>query len=98
MCSSHLNRVVCSRRLALQAGSALGLSLGSLLELRAASATTQPRPKARSVVILYLSGGPSQLDMWDLKPQAPSEIRGTFQAIHTNVGIAIGVSLIAMTD
>lgn len=80
-----LNRVVCSRRTALQAGSALGLSLANLYKLREASAVVAPRAKARSVVILYLSGGPSQLDMWDLKPKAPVEIRGSFQPIDTNV-------------
>jgi hypothetical protein len=42
-------------------------------------------PRARSVVILYLSGGPSQLDTWDLKPDAPEEIRGTFRPIRTSV-------------
>jgi hypothetical protein len=35
--------------------------------------------------MLFLSGGPSQLDMWDLKPEAPEEIRGTFKPIDTNV-------------
>jgi hypothetical protein len=35
--------------------------------------------------MLFLSGGPSHLDMWDLKPEAPEEIRGTFRPIHTNV-------------
>ena len=42
---------------------------------------TDPRSKAKSVVLLFLSGGPSQLDTWDLKPQAPEEVRGTFQPI-----------------
>src|SRR5262249_24158515 len=41
--------------------------------------------RARSVVILFLSGGPSQLDMWDMKPAAPEEVRGTFQPVDTNV-------------
>jgi len=41
--------------------------------------------RARSVVILYLSGGPAHLDMWDLKPQAPREIRGTFEPVATPV-------------
>ena len=45
--------------------------------------------RARSVIILFLSGGPAHQDMWDLKPDAPEEIRGTFRPIATNVpGIA----------
>src|SRR5439155_279615 len=50
--------------------------------------------KARSVILLFLSGGPSQLDMWDLKPHAPEEVRGTFRPIHTDVpGIQISEHL-----
>jgi hypothetical protein len=60
---------------------AFGLTLPALLR-----AQTAPRAaRARSVVILFLSGGPSQLDMWDLKPDAPEEIRGIFRPIATNV-------------
>jgi Protein of unknown function (DUF1501) len=70
-----------------------GLSLPQLLhagEEPSAGDRNRSRPKARSVVILYLSGGPSQLDMWDMKPDAPLEIRGTFQPITTRVpGIRI---------
>jgi hypothetical protein len=44
--------------------------------------------------MLFLSGGPSQLDMWDLKPTAPEEIRGTFRPVFTNVpGIQISEHL-----
>lgn len=61
-----------------------GLSLPSLL--RAAPV----HGRAKSVIVLFLSGGPSHLDMWDLKPEAPEEIRGTFRPIDTNVpGIRI---------
>jgi hypothetical protein len=59
-----------------------GLTLPSLL--RANSVNTLA-PKAKSVIVLFLSGGPSQLDMWDMKPDAPEEIRGTFKPIATNV-------------
>jgi hypothetical protein len=60
-----------------------GLTLPDLLRQRpAAGAST---PKARSAIILFLSGGPAQMDMWDLKPDAPEEIRGTFRPIETNV-------------
>jgi hypothetical protein len=59
--------------------------LFGLCEARAAARRSKPRAKARSVIILYLSGGPSQLDMWDLKPEAPEEVRGTFRPVDTNV-------------
>ncbi len=79
-----------TRRSFLHAGSALGLSLSGLLRLRDASAGAAPKSQARSVVILYLSGGPSQLDTWDMKPEAPEAIRGTFSPIDTSVpGIQI---------
>src|SRR4029079_14671458 len=42
-------------------------------------------PRADSCVLIFLCGGPSQLDMWDLKPDAPAEIRGEFHPIDTNV-------------
>lgn len=60
-----------------------GLTLPALLRLQEAAA--RPAGKARSVILLFLNGGPSHLDMWDLKPQAPEEIRGTFQPIRTSV-------------
>jgi hypothetical protein len=68
-----------------------GLTLPNLLRMQAAVAATPRKPgKARSVILLFLSGGPSQLDMWDLKPDAPEEVRGTFRPIDTNVpGIRI---------
>ena len=62
-----------------------GLALPDLLRLRALGSFGNFAPKARSVVVLFLSGGPSQLDMWDMKPDAPEEIRGTFRPIDTNV-------------
>src|SRR3954462_9455012 len=63
---------------------ALGLGGLPLPKLLRASTPTRPA-RARSVILLFLSGGPSQLDMWDLKPEAPEEIRGTFKPIATNV-------------
>jgi uncharacterized protein DUF1501 len=46
--------------------------------------------KGKSCILLVLTGGPSHLDTWDLKPDAPSEIRGPFRSIRTNVpGIEI---------
>ncbi|HZW32177.1 MAG TPA: DUF1501 domain-containing protein, partial [Isosphaeraceae bacterium] len=65
-----------------------GLTLPGLLRSHAAGgAEVRPghSPRARSVIILFLSGGPSQLDMWDMKPEAPEEVRGTFRPIATDV-------------
>ncbi len=46
--------------------------------------------KAKSVLIVLLSGGPSQLDMWDPKPDAPAEVRGEFSAIPTTIpGVSV---------
>lgn len=79
-----------TRRQLMRVG-AVGLGGLSLPRLLQAGETTRkpgdaaPRPRARSVVILYLSGGPSQLDMWDMKPEAPVEVRGTFRPIETRV-------------
>ncbi len=63
-----------------------GLTLPALLHLQqVAAATPTPRRRARSVIVLFLSGGPSHLDMFDLKPDAPEEIRGTFRPTATRV-------------
>jgi hypothetical protein len=60
-----------------------GLALPGLLDAEAEG----PRPsgRARSCILLFLWGGPSQPDMWDLKPDAPEGIRSIFAPIETNV-------------
>ncbi|WP_169974936.1 DUF1501 domain-containing protein [Tautonia rosea] len=77
-----------SRREAIRVG-ALGLgglTLPRLLRAQDEASAQCGKPgKARSVIILFLSGGPSHLDTFDLKPEAPEEIRGTFRPIETNV-------------
>jgi Protein of unknown function (DUF1501) len=86
-----------SRRNFLQVGAfGAGLSLADLLRAQSASAasTTAARArverKARSAIMIYLPGGPSHIDMYDPKPEAPVEFRGEFSAIPTNVaGIRI---------
>lgn len=67
-----------SRRAILQAGglSALGLPL--------AAASTRPAP-AKSLIVLFLMGGPPQHSTWDPKPDAPKEIRGAYGPIATQV-------------
>jgi hypothetical protein len=83
----------------------LGLSLPRLLradvESRAssASATSNDRigrdgasltPTADACILVFLDGGPSHLDMWDMKPSAPSEIRGEFKPIGTSLpGVSV---------
>src|SRR5262245_40639921 len=67
-----------NRREFLSFGTAGLLSLG----LRAAPAEKR---SADSVIMIWLGGGPSTIDMWDLKPDAPREIRGLFDPIATSV-------------
>lgn len=73
-----------SRRDFLQVGSLAvgGLALSDLLAARAAAGTSNADT---SVIFLYLHGGPSQLETYDLKPQAPIEYRSVFHPIATNV-------------
>jgi hypothetical protein len=85
MRDSYCDRV--TRRKAIRLGSVGligGLTLPRLLQLEAVAATGKPA-KAKSVIFLFLEGGPSTIDMWDMKPDAPAEIRGPFNPISTNV-------------
>lgn len=61
-----------------------GLSLPRWLAARE-SAPGGLAPRADACILLFLDGGPSHLDMWDMKPEAPSEIRGEFQPIATSL-------------
>src|SRR5437868_14214799 len=79
-------RYLVDRRAALQVGAA-GV-VGALLPATASMATTG---RAKSVLLVVLSGGPSQLDVWDPKPAAPAEVRGEFSPIATAAsGVMIG--------
>lgn len=71
--------------------SLLGLSAGRLAQLRAdGPADNGKQPRAKACIFFFLFGGPSQIDLWDMKPQAGPEIRGEFQPAATNVpGIQI---------
>lgn len=73
-----------SRRTALKVGGCgvLGLSLSEMLRARAHGS---PIRREKSVILLWLDGGPSQLETYDPKPNAPSEFRGPWGAISTNV-------------
>lgn len=76
-----------SRRSLIQLGGAgyLGLNLGSLIQAQAMAAKETGRTSIRSCILLFYYGGPSHLDTYDMKPAAPTEIRGSFQSISTSV-------------
>lgn len=100
MTKNQINRRcdgVCRRDL-LHVGalSALGLGVSDWIAARQAIAGPNDWPsidagvQAKSCILIWLDGGPSHLDLFDLKPDAPSEIRGPFSPISTNVnGIEI---------
>jgi uncharacterized protein (DUF1501 family) len=74
-----------SRRNFLQIGAFGGLSLAGMLRSRALFAQSDKPSSGKSAIMIYLPGGPSHMDMYDLKPDAPAEFRGEFKPIDTNV-------------
>ncbi len=88
---SHCPGPMLSRRQMISAGAAsyLGLSLPQVLaakESRKAGGSS-----ADACIVIFLNGGPSHLDMWDPKPDAPPEVRGEFKPIQTSVtGVRFG--------
>lgn len=78
-----------SRRELLKAGAlgTLGFGLGDFLRLKANAAGSDHVKKTpvKSVIILQKYGAPSHIDLWDMKPDAPIEIRGEFQSIPTKI-------------
>ncbi|HEV3167064.1 MAG TPA: DUF1501 domain-containing protein [Isosphaeraceae bacterium] len=72
-----------SRREVLRVGAAslFGLALPNLLR----AASDKGKPQAKSVILFFLEGGPAHQDLWDMKPDAPEEIRGEFKPIDTTV-------------
>jgi len=86
----HLLRRDCLR---LGTLSAFGLGLVNWFQLQALGAV-QARATAKSCILIWLDGGPSHLETFDLKPEAPLEVRGPFRAISTNVpGISVSEHL-----
>ncbi|MEZ5299473.1 MAG: DUF1501 domain-containing protein [Verrucomicrobiales bacterium] len=75
------------RRSFLQIGSlgALGLGLGDFLKMEAAAKSAGSPLRDTSVIFIWLPGGPPHLETYDMKPAAPSEYRGIFKPIPTNV-------------
>ena len=90
LCDSQLG---VTRRDILRIGGSglLGLGLGSMLELQAVAARadqTNRGPgwgKAKSIIMVYLQGGPSHLDLWDPKDNVPDNVRSVFKPIATKV-------------
>ncbi|MGD9855176.1 MAG: DUF1501 domain-containing protein [Planctomycetaceae bacterium] len=76
-----------SRRDLLQVGGLglMGVTLPRLLAAGEERAGGDPEPRADACIILFLNGGPSHLDMWDPKPDAPDGIRGEFRPIATSL-------------
>jgi hypothetical protein len=82
-----------SRRSFLQLGVAgmASVSLADVLRAKARSAELGVPSKDTSVILIWLDGGPSHMDLYDLKPEAPAEYRGIWRPIRTNVpGVEIG--------
>ena len=79
---------VVSRRNMLKAGLAgiAGLTVPSLLQARAEAAKAgKPISSNKSVILLWMTGGPSHIDTWDMKPDQPERIRGSFKPINTKI-------------
>ena len=87
LCDSHLG---VTRRDVLRVGgsSVMGVSLGSLLQLQAAQANAKipaGRGKAKSIILCYLQGGPSHIDLWDPKENVPANVQSKFSNISTKL-------------
>src|SRR5438034_10472037 len=84
-----------SRREFMRVGGAglFGLALGDILRLQAVAAASASEAakgktgwgKAKSVILIFLQGGPSHIDIWDPKPEAPSNVRGEFKTLRSKV-------------
>jgi len=87
MLATFLNNSRIGRRELLRCGglATVGLTLPQLLAREAGAGRTTGRPRAKSCIVMYLEGGPSHVDLWDMKPGAPAEVRGIFRPIATTV-------------
>src|SRR3954453_10683833 len=81
-----------SRRGVLKASLAglAGLSVPELLRVRSQAAQSGRPIRDKSVILLWMTGGPSHIDTWDPKPEMPKEIRGPFGTIRSKLpGVAL---------
>ncbi len=85
---NHADHPQIGRRELLQVGgmSLFGVGLADLLRLETHAAPAQRSGRAKSVIFIFQSGGPSQHETWDPKPDAPEEIRGEYGTTATRVG------------
>lgn len=76
-----------NRRSFLQLGAAAmtGMTLANFYKLNAAGAVDEKKAKIRNCITLFLVGSPGQHDTWDMKPDAPEDVRGKFRPISTSV-------------
>lgn len=76
-----------TRRSFLTAGAAglAGLSLPTLLDIDRAGAVDYSRSRIKNCITIFLVGSPGHVDTWDMKPDAPDDVRGKFKPIGTNV-------------
>ncbi len=92
----HYGKDLCDKELGLNrrdilrvgGSGVLGLSLGSMLQMRAASAnesTSGGWGKAKSIIMVYLQGGPSHLDLWDPKENVPDNVKSVFGNVDTKL-------------
>lgn len=91
--TGHQHAIGLTRREWLQVGYSglLGMGLPALLASQADAARPNPagpkptiRPRAKSVLLIFLTGAPSHIDTFDMKPEAPEQVRGSFRPIETN--------------
>jgi hypothetical protein len=87
MVVTHRHETGVVRREFLQVGFSgfLGLGLSNLLAGQASAKSRSAVPRARSMILVFLTGAPSHIDTFDMKPDAPEGIRGEFKPIATNV-------------
>src|SRR5262245_19106242 len=89
-------RAALNRRTFLVAGSVgfCGLPLPTPALAAASKPAAHGRKHAKSTILIWLSGGASHIDTWDLKPKAPAEYRGEFKPIDTSApGVRLGEHL-----
>ncbi len=96
--AAHRHTIGVNRRELLQVGFSglLGIGLPSLFAPRAAGASThrESGQKPKSVILVFLTGAPSHIDTFDVKPEAPPEVRGEFKAIASAIpGFPVGEHL-----